>query len=104
LRISSAGIVEGGQRPTSFEDVGWESAAKDLNRKLTIVLRPGTTNDQRQQILNAIDSYSYVDPAEYVRNTGIVGAISAGIGRVPATGAEETAASESIAAEGEIAE
>jgi hypothetical protein len=75
-----------------FEDVGWGSAAKDLNRKLAIVLRPGITRDQRQQILNAIDVYSYADPAEYVRNFGIIAAGATAIGSVPPAAAETRAA------------
>jgi hypothetical protein len=75
-----------------FEDVGWDSAARDLNRKLAIVLRPGITRDQRQQILNAIDVYSYADPAEYVRNFGIAAAGATAVGAVPPVAAETTAA------------
>jgi hypothetical protein len=87
-----------------FEDVGWESAAKDLNRKLAIVLRPGITRDQRQQILKAIDIYSYADPTEYVRYFGIAAAGATVIGGVPPvvaeTGAAGTAAGETATAVG----
>ena len=90
-----------------FEDVGWESAAKDLNRKLAIVLRPGTTKDTRQQVLNAIDTYSDADPAQYVRNFGITVAGATAVGGVPPVVAETraagTAVGETAAAVGTVA-
>jgi hypothetical protein len=49
-----------------FADVGWQAAANDLNNKLSIVLRPGVTAATRQRVLDSIDVYTRVDPAEYV--------------------------------------
>lgn len=49
-----------------YADVGWQSAAHDLNAKLSVVLRPGVTRQTRQSILDSIDVYTRVDPAEYV--------------------------------------
>ena len=49
-----------------YADVGWQAAADDLNSKLNVVLRPGVTTATRQSILNSIDIYTRVDPAEYV--------------------------------------
>ncbi len=49
-----------------YEDVGWDSAARDLNNKLSVILRPGVTPEIRQRILGSIDLYTRVDPAEYV--------------------------------------
>jgi hypothetical protein len=49
-----------------FADVGWQAAADDLNSKLSVVLRPGVSQAARQSILNNIDLYTRVDPAEYV--------------------------------------
>jgi hypothetical protein len=49
-----------------FEDVGWEAAAHDLNSKLSVVLRPGVTRQIRQSVLDHVDLYTRVDPAEYV--------------------------------------
>lgn len=49
-----------------YADVGWQAAADDLNSKLSVVLRPGVTAATRQSILNSIDLYTRVDPAEYV--------------------------------------
>jgi len=59
-----------------FADVGWQSAAHDLNAKLSVVLSPGVTRDIRQGILNSIDVYTRVDPAEYV---GIRDALDAAV-------------------------
>ena len=49
-----------------YADVGWQSAAHDLNAKLSVVLRPGVTRQTRQSILDSVDVYTRVDPAEYV--------------------------------------
>jgi hypothetical protein len=49
-----------------FEDIGWAAAAHDLNSKLSVVLRLGVTREARQKILDSIDLYTRVDPAEYV--------------------------------------
>ncbi len=49
-----------------YADVGWQSAAHDLNAKLSVVLRSGVTRQTRQSILDSIDVYTRVDPAEYV--------------------------------------
>jgi hypothetical protein len=62
-----------------FTDVGWESAAHDLNSLLSVVLRPNVTRDIRQRVLEHADLYTRVDPAEYVAVSGfITGAILAG--------------------------
>lgn len=53
----------------------------DLNSKLSVVLRPGVTREVRQAILNSIDPYTRVDPAEYVGTRDILNAaILAGTG------------------------
>ena len=49
-----------------YSDVGWDAAAHDLNAKLDVVLRPGVSSQTRQKILDSIDLYTRVDPAEYV--------------------------------------
>jgi|SRR5579864_3962228 len=49
-----------------YSDVGWDAAAHDLNAKLNVVLRPGASSETRQKILDSIDLYTRVDPAEYV--------------------------------------
>jgi hypothetical protein len=58
-----------------FEDVGWEDAAHDLGRKLSIVLRPDVTREIRQSVLNHIDLYTRVDPAERVGTREFLNAI-----------------------------
>jgi contact-dependent growth inhibition (CDI) system restriction endonuclease-like protein len=57
-----------------FADVGWEGAAHDLNAKLDVVLRPGVSSQTRQKILDSIDLYTRVDPAEYVGTRDILNA------------------------------
>ena len=49
-----------------YADVGWDAAAHDLNAKLTVLLRSGVTREIRQRVLDSIDLYTRVDPAEYV--------------------------------------
>ena len=58
-----------------FADVGWQAAADDLNSKLSVVLRPGVTTAIRQSILNSIDVYTRVDPAEYVGTRDFLNAV-----------------------------
>jgi hypothetical protein len=58
-----------------FEDVGWEDAAHDLGRKLSIVLRPDVTREIRQSVLNHIDLYTRADPAERVGTRELINAI-----------------------------
>lgn len=58
-----------------FADVGWQAAADDLNSKLSVVLRPGVTTAIRQSILNSIDVYARVDPAEYVGTRDFLNAV-----------------------------
>ncbi len=47
----------------------------DLNSKLNVVLRPGVTEAVRQSILNSIDLYTRVDPAEYVGTRDFLNAV-----------------------------
>jgi hypothetical protein len=58
-----------------FEDVGWEDAAHDLDRKLSIVLRPDVTSEIRQSVLDHVDLYTRVDPAERVGTREFLNAI-----------------------------
>src|SRR5580704_273020 len=58
-----------------FEDVGWEDAAHDLGRKLSIVLRPDVTREIRQSVLDHIDLYTRADPAERVGTRELINAI-----------------------------
>ena len=64
-----------------FADVGWDAAAHDLNAKLSVLLRPGVTREIRQRVLDGIDLYTRVDPAEYVGTRDLLdAAVLAGAG------------------------
>jgi hypothetical protein len=64
-----------------YADVGWDAAAHDLNAKLSVLLRPGVTQEMRQRILDSIDLYTRVDPAEYVGTRDLLdAAVLAGAG------------------------
>jgi hypothetical protein len=78
-----------------FKGARWEGAANDLQRKLSIVLRPGTTKERRQEILNKIDPYSWNDPTEVVGVTDVVNELTSGVsGLPPATTGTRSAAEE----------
>src|SRR5580658_10236422 len=53
-----------------FYDVGDEGSANALNSALTALLKPTLTREDRQSILNYLDVFTTVDPAEYVQNRG----------------------------------
>jgi len=64
-----------------YADVGWDAAARDLNAKLSVLLRPGVTREMRQRVLDSIDLYTRVDPAEYVGTRDLLdAAVLAGAG------------------------
>jgi hypothetical protein len=64
-----------------YADVGWDAAAHDLNAKLSVLLRPGVTREMRQRILDSVDLYTRVDPAEYVGTRDLIdAAVLAGAG------------------------
>jgi hypothetical protein len=64
-----------------YADVGWDAAAHDLNAKLSVLLRPGVTREMRQRVLDSIDLYTRVDPAEYVGTRDLLdAAVLAGAG------------------------
>jgi hypothetical protein len=70
-----------------YADVGWDAAAHDLNAKLSVLLRPGVTREMRQRILDSIDLYIRVDPAEYVGTRDLIdAAVLAGTGLLGAAG------------------
>jgi len=65
-----------------FHDVGDQGSANALNSALTVILRPGTTEDDRQKILDSLDVFTRADPAAYAqtRDAIILGTLlSAGI-------------------------
>ncbi len=70
-----------------YADVGWDAATHDLNAKLSVLLRPGVTREMRQRILDSIDLYTRVDPAEYVGTRDLIdAAVLAGTGLLGAAG------------------
>jgi hypothetical protein len=89
-----------------FADVGDQGSANALNSALTVLLRPGITQEDRQKILDGLDVFTRADPAEYAQSrdwaTGAA-LVAAGVPPVAAgeTGAAETAAAvETSAADG----
>lgn len=60
-----------------FYDVGDQGSANALNSALSIVLRAGTTEDDRQKILDSLDVFTRTDPATYAqtRDAVILGAL-----------------------------
>jgi hypothetical protein len=49
-----------------FDDVGDTASGDMLRSHLAVILRPGFTREQRQQMLRLLDPYTYADPAVYV--------------------------------------
>ncbi len=83
-----------------FYDSGDPGSAAALNRALSVVLRPGTTQETRQKILNSLDVFTRFDPRDYVAVRDLLtgGAIAVspmlpGAGKAPsgATAAESAA-------------
>ncbi len=101
-----------------FYDSGDAGSAALLNSALSVVLRPGTTQETRKKILNSLDVHTRADPRDYVpiRDLLTGGAIAVspmlpGAGKAPPGGATAesttTAATESAATaatEGAVAE
>lgn len=48
-----------------FYDAGDQGSAAALNSALSVVLRPGISQQDRQSILNSLDVYTRADPKEY---------------------------------------
>ncbi|HTV29237.1 MAG TPA: hypothetical protein VMF32_15755 [Xanthobacteraceae bacterium] len=55
-----------------FYDVGDQGSANALNSALSVVLRPGTTEDDRQKILDSLDVFTRADPAAYAQTRDAV--------------------------------
>jgi hypothetical protein len=80
-----------------FKAARWEGAARDLQRKLSLVLRPGTTKERRQEILNTIDPYSWNDPTEVVGVTDVVNELTGVAAGLPSAATGTTSAAEEAA-------
>ena len=69
-----------------------EGVARDLQSWLSVILRPGTTKETRQKILNIIDKYSWNDPADVAGVTEIVNDLTGvAAGLPPATAGTRSA-------------
>jgi len=55
-----------------FYDVGDGQGGDGISAFLDDALKPGTTLEDRQNILNALDSFTRTDPAEAARFTGLI--------------------------------
>ena len=66
-----------------FYDVGDQGSAAALNSHLAALLKSGTTQGDRQRILDLMDVYTRADPAENVRNRDIATGLSLLLGSVP---------------------
>lgn len=86
-----------------FCDVADQASCNALNAHLTALLKPGITRENRQRILNSMDTFTRVDPAEFVHVRDWATAVAVTIGGVPPVAAGERAAGE-VAAEGAAVE
>jgi hypothetical protein len=77
-----------------FYDAGDQGSAAALNSALSVVLRPGISQQNRQRILDSLDIHTRADPGEYVgvRDWATGAALVAGT--LPPSAAGETAAAE----------
>ncbi len=66
-----------------FCDVGDQASCNALNAHLTALLKPGRTREDRQRILNSMDAFTRVDPAEFVHVRDWATAVAVTIGGVP---------------------
>jgi hypothetical protein len=82
-----------------FYDVGDQGSAAALNSALTVLLRPGLAREDRQQILNSLDVFTRVDPAEYARNRDWATGAGISLAGLPPVGAGEAAGARSAATE-----
>lgn len=82
-----------------FCDVGDQASCNALNAHLTALLKPGITRENRQRLLDRMDVYTRVDPAEAVRVRDWITAGALAIGGVPPIAAGERAAAEAAAGE-----
>jgi hypothetical protein len=97
-----------------YYDAGDQGSAAQLNSALTVLLKPDLTRDDRQRILDRLDVFTRVDPAEYAHNRdwttgaaiaagsiapGASGATAAGQEAAGGTAAENAAPSEGAAAQ-----
>jgi hypothetical protein len=78
-------------------DVGDRGSCDALNAHLTALLKPGITRQDRQRILDLMDAFTRVDPAEWVHVRDWITAGALAIGGVPPIAAGERAGAEAAA-------
>jgi hypothetical protein len=78
-----------------FYDVGDQGSAAALNSALTVLLRPGITQEDRQRILdNQLDVFTRADPGEYAQTRDWATGAALLAGGVPPVAAGEAAAAQ----------
>ena len=77
-----------------FYDAGDQGSAHALNSALTVLLRPGLSKDDRQNLLNSLDVYTRADPAEWVHVRDWTTGAALLAGSVPPAAASRTGTSE----------
>ncbi len=78
-----------------FYDVGDQGSAAALNSALTVLLRPGITKEDRQQILDhQLDVFTRADPGAYAQTRDWATGAALLAGGVPPVAAGEAAAAE----------
>jgi hypothetical protein len=78
-----------------FYDVGDQGSAAALNSALTVLLRPGTTQEDRQRILDRqLDVFTRTDPGAYAQTRDWATGAALLAGGVPPVAAGEAAAAE----------
>jgi hypothetical protein len=87
-----------------FADVGDQGSANALNSALTVLLRPGITQENRQKLLNSLDVFTRADPAEYAYNRDWATGAALVAAGVPPAEADGTTAGEAAAGENATAE
>lgn len=68
-----------------FYDAGDQGSANALNSVLTVLLRPGITQEDRQKLLNSLDVFTRADPAEYVQSRNYITELALQLGSIPPT-------------------
>jgi hypothetical protein len=65
-----------------FYDAGDQGSTAALNSALTVLLKPGISQEDRQRILNSLDLFTRVDPAEYAQNRDFITDLALQLGSV----------------------
>jgi hypothetical protein len=79
-----------------FYDAGDQGSAAALNSALSVVLRPGISQQDRQQILDSLDVYTRADPKEYAATRDWTTGAAILAGTLPPGAAGEAAAAGAV--------